>query len=681
MNWIRGWCLCLVAFLAAGAFGTKAGAQVPCATGTSFSSLANGNLSVPTSGTVSASAGFVTVNRATVFRVIGNGRRIRLSSCGNTTADTVILVTRGCSAPGLGGFVAGNDEFCGPQSQVEFDAQQNVEYQIFGGWFSSSAPAAGYNITVTDQGAATPVAGPNASCATPAALLVNDVRGNEAVTSAAQPLGSFYSLTVNNPVTVVLEVCGALTGQDPYVEVLSACGGSVVAFNDDGAATCSAPFNVPNPSRLSVLLNPGQYIIRATGLSNTPLSGVLRATVPVALGNFSYQGRLDDGNAPANGAYDIRFNFYSGLLTTTLRGTYTASNVSVVNGLFQVQIPYTSIPNVTFDSDRSLQIAVRPAGAGNFTDLTRQEIGVAPVARVALNAPAGPQGPPGPAGQTGATGPAGPPGASGASPFTISGTNVTYTDGNLGIGTTGPTARLQVIGTDASTGLTQNIANSFFVRPGFVGVGRTTQTTGAEAFGIGSSVAGYTGMYITGPSGAQPFYGYNNTNFVAWTYLDPSGNWHLYQSPNGEVVTVSNIGNMGIRTAPNPSFALTVNGNVRCTLLTQTSSASYKNEVHGLGRGLEELMRVRPVEFAWNDAAPVEVRGRRDIGVIAEELAEVLPEAVSRDDAGKIVGVDYSRLTVLSVRAIQQLQSEAAAREKRLKALEDRLLQLEAERK
>jgi hypothetical protein len=667
--------------IAAAVCGAEAWGQVPCATGTTFSSLANGNLSVPTNGTLNANAGFVTVNRATVFRVIGNGRRIRLSSCGNSTEDTAILVTRGCSAPGLGGFVAGNDDACAFQSQVEFDAQQNVEYQIFGGWRSSGTPLNSYNITVTDVGAATPVAGLNASCATPAALLVNDARGNEAVTSAAQPLGSFYSLTVNNPVTVVLEVCGASNGQDPYVEILSACGGSVVAFNDDGGATCSAPFNATNPSRLSAVLNPGQYIIRATGLSNTPLSGVLRATVSLPLGNFTYQGRLDDGGTPVNGAYDIRFNFYTGPLTTAIRGTFTASNVPVVNGLFQVQIPYTSIPNVTLDSDRSLQIAVRPAGSGSFTDLTRQEIGVAPVARVALNAPAGPQGPPGPVGQTGATGPAGPPGASGASPFTISGTNVTYTDGNLGIGTTGPTARLQVIGADASTGLTQNIANSLFVRPGFVGVGRTAPTTGAEAFGIGSSVAGYTGMYITGPSGAQPFYGYNNTSFVAWTYLDPSGTWHLYQSANGEVVSVSSVGNMGIRTAPNPSFALTVNGNVRCTLLTQTSSASYKDEVRGLGRGLEELMRVRPVEFAWNDAAPVEVRGRRDVGVIAEELAEVLPEAVSRDDEGKIVGVDYSRLTVLSVRAIQQLQTEAAAREKRLKDLEDRLLQLEAERK
>lgn len=681
MSWIRGWYLFVILVFAAGVCGTQAGAQVPCATVTSFSSLANGSLSVSPGGTVSATAGAVTVNRATVFRVIGNGRRIRLSSCGNSTEDTVILVTRGCTSPGLGAFVAGNDDTCGFQSQVEFDAQQNVEYQIFGGWRSTSSPLNGFLIAVTDLGAATPVAGLNGSCATPAALLVNDARGNEAVTSVAQPLGSFYSLTVNNPVTVVLEVCGASSSQDPYVEILSACGGSVVAFNDDGGATCSAPFSGPYSSRLSVLLNPGQYIVRASGLSNTPLSGVLRATVPVALGNFAYQGRLDDSGAPANGAYDIRFDFYAGPLTTALRGTYTASNVPVVNGLFQVQIPYTSIPNVTFDSDRSLQISVRPAGSGSFTDLTRQEIGVAPVARVALNAPAGPQGPPGPVGQTGATGPAGPPGASGASPFTISGTNATYTDGNLGIGTTAPTARLQVIGTDASTGLTQNIANSLFVRPGFVGVGRTAQTTGAEAFGIGSSVAGYTGMYITGPSGALPFYGYNNTSFVAWTYLDASGTWHLYQSANGEVVSVSSAGNMGIRTAPNPSFALTVNGNVRCTLLTQTSSASYKDEVRGLGRGLEELMRVRPVEFAWNDAAPVEVRGRRDVGVIAEELAEVLPEAVSRDDQGKIVGVDYSRLTVLSVRAIQQLQNEAAAREKRLKDLEHRLLQLEAEHK
>jgi len=64
--------------------------------------------------------------------------------------------------------------------------------------------------------------------------------------------------------------------------------------------------------------------------------------------------------------------------------------------------------------------------------------------------PAGPEGPQGPTGVTGAVGsqgPAGPTGASGpagASPFTLSGSNAYFTQGNVGIGTTAPTALLSV---------------------------------------------------------------------------------------------------------------------------------------------------------------------------------------------------------------------------------------------
>jgi len=71
------------------------------------------------------------------------------------------------------------------------------------------------------------------------------------------------------------------------------------------------------------------------------------------------------------------------------------------------------------------------------------------------------------------------------------------------------------------------------------------------------------------------------------------------------------------------------------------------------------------------------VRTKQDLGVIAEELAEVLPEAVTRDSNGTPVGVDYSRLTVLSIKAIQDLREINHLQRKQLADLEARLERIE----
>jgi len=70
----------------------------------------------------------------------------------------------------------------------------------------------------------------------------------------------------------------------------------------------------------------------------------------------------------------------------------------------------------------------------------------------------GPQGPQGPKGDQGPQGPQGPQGKiglqgpQGASPFKLSGKNTSYMQGNVGIGTTRPSAKLEVAGDAKFTG-------------------------------------------------------------------------------------------------------------------------------------------------------------------------------------------------------------------------------------
>jgi hypothetical protein len=623
----------------------------------------------PGSG-LTVQAGSSQITEARVLRVIGTGHRYRVSSCNAASDDTLLAVTRVCASPWLGSVIAVNDDACGAQSTLEFDARSGVEYNIVVGWYAGVASPTGYGLSITRLAAVAGVADPNSTCSGAIPLLVNDSRGNELVVSSSQPQGNWYSLSIPNRTTVTLQACAA-TG-DPLIEIFDACGGLVVASNDDAPNSCSAPYGSIRASRLVAVLDGGSYLVRAGSYQGARTTGVLTATVALPPGVLTYQGKLNDQGAEANGVFDLRFNFYTSPTSTALRGTYTATGVDVTDGLFTVEIPHLSLPNVTFEVDRFMEIAARRSDQATFSVLTpRQEIGVAPVARVALNAPAGPQGPQGTPGAAGAAGPAG------ASPFTLSGENAVYTAGNVGIGTSTANAKLRVLGVDAGTGHSLNVSNLLYAMPSFVGVGRSTPVTGSEIFGIGSTQTGYAGMYISTPTGGQPFYGYVSGTNTAWTYLDSLSTWRLYNTAAGEIFAIASNGNTGIKVSPNATFALDVGGSIRCTTLTQTSSARFKDHVTDLARGLEDLMKVRTVEFEWNLLSPEDVRTKHDLGVIAEELAAVLPEAVARDAQGTPVGVDYSRLTVLSIKSIQELRAINQAQRQHLADLEERLAKLE----
>ncbi len=110
------------------------------------------------------------------------------------------------------------------------------------------------------------------------------------------------------------------------------------------------------------------------------------SSAPLGTG-FTYQGRLSDGAAAANGAYDFRF-----LLTTAETGgspignAVTNENVAVTNGLFTTILDFG--PNVFTGEDRWVEVAVRHGGdPGDFVALQpRQHLLPAPYSLAAVTA-------------------------------------------------------------------------------------------------------------------------------------------------------------------------------------------------------------------------------------------------------------------------------------------------------
>ncbi len=205
---------------------------------------------------------------------------------------------------------------------------------------------------------------------------------------------------------------------------------------------------------------------------------------------FTYQGRLNSGNAPANGSYDLAFMLYTTNATgVPVVGPVTNSAVSVTNGLFTTLV---DLGNAFMGTSNWLEIAVSTNGANAFTTLApRQQLTPVPYALFAGGANA--------AGLTGTISPANiangsitsnllASGSVGVSQLTTNigvwtqvGTNLFYSNGNVSIGTTLSQAPLLVRGNGGN--------NSAAV----VGIQITGSENGAGVFGF-SQLPGGNGI-------------------------------------------------------------------------------------------------------------------------------------------------------------------------------------------
>jgi len=93
---------------------------------------------------------------------------------------------------------------------------------------------------------------------------------------------------------------------------------------------------------------------------------------------------------------------------------------------------------------------------------------------------------------------------------------------------------------------------------------------------------------------------------------------------------------------------------------TTISDKRLKDNVKPLESSLDKVMNLKGVEYVWNNGSR---KGQKDIGFIAQEVENIIPEIVREkkvifDEEEKYKTVDYEKITAVLVEAVKELKSE-----------------------
>lgn len=191
--------------------------------------------------------------------------------------------------------------------------------------------------------------------------------------------------------------------------------------------------------------------------------------------------------------------------------------------------------------------------------------------------------------------------------------------GRVGIGTTSPFRRFTVGGDGAFSG--------DLLVPNLVATG-AVQASSTSLFG--------SGFLSYSSSTLQDFTGVNATTTNATTTNLTASNQ----------VYFTGLSSAGGATDVN----ITADGQ----LFKVASSRQFKEEISTSSTlTLDKILQLNPVDFTWNEKSLTP--GTRDFGLIAEDTYNILPELVGLDAGGNPISVSYSKLSVVALRAAQDI--------------------------
>jgi hypothetical protein len=281
-------------------------------------------------------------------------------------------------------------------------------------------------------------------------------------------------------------------------------------------------------------------------------------------------------------------------------------------------------------------------------------------------------------------------------------------DGNVGIGTITPAYKLDVTGTARVT-----TSAYFATASGSVGVGTTSPFGSAaeKTIHLSDAGGGFATMYVTNSANTVKAILAIQSNNAVGLVGTQSNNPFLIVTNDTERMRITSTGNVGIGTS-SPSYLLDVNGGiairdkglisatgyficgssgfrwnnstdafnnvimqdngnmtVRGTVTQNASDYRLKYDIQTIENALSKISKIKGINFKWNTNL-YETDRVNDVGVIAQDILSVLPEAVTfapfdydynlnkSKSGNNYLTVYYEKIIPLLIEGIKELKTE-----------------------
>ena len=166
----------------------------------------------------------------------------------------------------------------------------------------------------------------------------------------------------------------------------------------------------------------------------------------------------------------------------------------------------------------------------------------------------------------------------------------------------------------------------------------------------------HTGLYINPQAGAQA-----HVRFAA----DGTLKWQIRAPFQDGIDTSLKIYSWN---TANDVFVFDHDGTLTVSnRLIELSSIRYKTNIESLTPALDKVLQLRPVYYT-----KIGGTGETEIGLIAEEVAEIYPELIKYNEAGQVDGINYTRIAPILIKTIQEQQELIKNLTKRIDDLENR---------
>ncbi len=227
-------------------------------------------------------------------------------------------------------------------------------------------------------------------------------------------------------------------------------------------------------------------------------------------------------------------------------------------------------------------------------------------------------------------------------------------DGQVGIGTTTPTAKLHVISPNLGT-------DEVTMRIGPVGGGSSTSSI--------PSILDFWSTFDNYSSDQDP----RRTASIKAHFI--GGTW------GNEALSfcVGSSNDSGIEPAERVRIVASGSNQTAGGSWTTLSDKRLKTDIKDIPYGLNDIMKIKPLKYIIHDPknfndipkGKPQGQGREEIGFIAQDLYKIIPDVVTKpkDETKELWSLSYERMVPVLVKAIQELKQQNDEQQKLIEKL------------